>query len=294
MRKLAFFIVFCGSLLMLFGCADSPTDIDSENNQPAVVLVERPEFIDTRPEAVIQQFVKRATLNYTVGKKPPRPDPGGDSDPNPDPAHKYAYIVGTSDYEGTVNDLNYADDDARDMKSYLQGEGFTCRIDTDRNATADAIAAGLQWLINSASPGDEIFFSYSGHGYKSGSIGGSSLISTDMYYLNHSFVMEIVNAANCSKIMVALDCCVIGDFHSDTADGTLMSTASDKSNSYDAPEFTNGAWTHFFLEAANNQNMDFGEDISSYAEREMKAWARQYRIRATPKHTDRYTGMFDI
>lgn len=116
-------------------------------------------------------------------KKPPRPDPGGDVDPNPNPAQKYAYIVGISDYEDTVNDLSYCDDDARDMKAYLQSEGFSCRIDTDR------------------------------------------------YYVTQGFVMEKFNAVDCTKKIMTLGACLIGGFHAETTDGTLMATASDNSYS---------------------------------------------------------------
>jgi len=38
--------------------------------------------------------------------------------PEANPAHKYAYIVGISNYAGTVNDLSYCDDDAREMKAW--------------------------------------------------------------------------------------------------------------------------------------------------------------------------------
>jgi hypothetical protein len=253
--------------------------------------------VETRPDAEVQAAIMKADLEYLIGlgKKPPKPppDPPDTSDPNPNPPHKYAYVVGISDYEGTINDLNYCDDDARDMKNMLQGEGFTIRTDLDRNATADAITAGLQWLINSASPGDEIAFCYSGHGARAQGY-GSSLVSTDLYYVTHGYVMQYFNQVDCSKKLVTLDACVIGDFHQDAENGTMMATASNRKDSYDAPDLNNGAWTYYFLEAANNQGMVFAEDCSDYAEDGMRAWAAQYRLRVDPKHSDKYDGMFDM
>lgn len=284
-------------LTLLFGCNDSPPTINGPVDHAKIELVPRPEFVETRPESEVQNAIIQADLDYLVmlGKKPPKPPPdtGGGSDPNPDPAHKYAYIVGISDYDGTVNDLQYCDDDARDMKNLLQGEGFTVRMDLDRNATADAITAGLQWLINNAQPGDEVAFCYSGHGAKAPGY-GSSIISTDLYYVTHGYVMQYFNAVDCSKKLVTIDACVIGDFHRDAETGTMMATASNKTDSYDAPDLQQGAWTYYWLEAANAQGMVYAEDCAEYAEDGMAAWAAQYHLRVSPKHTDRYTGSFDM
>jgi len=292
MKKLLLLIVTGLSLVLLFGCSESPTAPGQMDAQ--IVLEQRPDFVDTRPQDIIQASIQLPSVQYMEEKKKPvKPNPGGDVDPNPNPAHKFAYIVGISDYDGTANDLSYCDDDARDTKAYLQGQGFTCRIDTDNSATADAIAAGLDWLVSQAGPGDEVFFSYSGHG-TTYSNNGSCIISRDMYYLTHGYVMEKFNAINCTKKMMTLDACLIGGFHDDVMSGTMMATASDNSYSYDAPEFNNGAWTHFWLEAAEDLSMVFGEDISDYAKSEMKSWGRHNHLRTSAKNTDAYTGMLDI
>jgi hypothetical protein len=293
MKKLLFALSTAALMFVVFGCSNSG-DLTAPQQEQAIVLVERPEFIDLRPTSVIEEHLLTATMQESIWKKPP-PDTGGTGgdDPNPNPPHKYAYVVGISDYEGTVNDLQFCDEDAAEMISYLRSQGFTIRSDVDRNATAAAIEAGLQWLVASAVPGDEIAFCYSGHGAKAPGY-GSSIISTDLYYVTHGFVMSYINQANCSKKLVTLDACVIGDFHSDVVTGTVMATASTNCNSYDAPDLNNGAWTYFFLEGAEDQGMPYAEDIASYAESEMKAWAKMYRLRVCPAHTDAYTGSFDI
>ena len=284
--------------LLLYGCSQDPAAPVLNDQQ--IQLVQRPEFVDLRPETEIQSAIVRPSANYVANKKkPPKPDPepdpepGDGEDPNPDPAHKYAYIVGISDYEGTVNDLSYCDDDATDMKAYFASQGFTVKIDTDRSATAAAIGAGLDWLVASASPGDEVAFCYSGHGDDPREY-GSCLISTDLYYVTQGYVMEKFNAIDCSKKIMTVDACLAGGFHDEVVVGTLMATASDNTYSYDAPEFQNGAWTHFFLEGAEDLGMVFGEDIAGYAKIEMKAWGRLYHLRTSALNTDAYTGMFDI
>ena len=293
MKRIILLLVFSFSLLLVFGCSESPDVTGFEEYNFPGELVQRPQFIDTRPIAEIESATLTASPEFlmSLDKKPPKPDPGGDEDPNPNPPHKYAYVVGISDYEGTVNDLQYADDDGRDMKSLFQSQGFTVRSDIDRAATASAIVAGIQWLADQAQPGDEVAFYYSGHGDKFPE--GSSIISTDLYYITHGYIMEIINAANCTKILVALDACKIGGFLSDGNAGSVVATASNNSYSYDAPDLQQGAWTYFFLEAANGSYI-FAEDVATYAEQGMKAWAKPYHIRVSPSHTDKYTGMFDI
>lgn len=298
MKRIIGLIVIGVILALTFGCSDTH-QVTAPNGEPQVPMVgnkpasltHRPDFVDQRPDDVKNNFVLSIDL-INADKKPPKPPPdtGGD-DPNPNPAHKYAYIVGISDYEGTANDLQYADDDARDMRNYFTSQGFTIRMDTDRSATADAIEAGLNWLVSSAVPGDEIAFCYSGHGVKYGQY-GSCLISTDLYYITNGFVFQYFNAVNCTKKIVTIDACEAGTFLSGGETGSIVATASNRTYSYDAPDLGNGAWTYYFLEGAGSN--DYAEDIASYAESGMKAWARVYHVRVSPAHTDKYTGMFDI
>jgi len=291
MKKLLLLMAVGSMVLMLSSCSDSPTVTQPDVSN--LTLVERPEFIETRPPELVSQFIMDAAPVVALEKKPPKPPPEPEEDPNPNPAHKYAYIVGIADYEGSANDLQYPDDDAMAMKSYYQSQGFTCKVDLNSNAAADDITAGLQWLVDNAAPGDEICFCYSGHGAKAPGY-GSSIISHDLYYVTHGYVMSYFNAANCTKKLVTMDACVLINFHSDCESGTMMATASMNCYSWDAPDLGHGAWTYFFLEAAEDQNMVYAEDCATYAEAGMRAWAKQYKIRVCPDHSDNYDGMFDM
>ena len=300
MKKLLVFVLAAMTLSLVFGCSQSPpTQTQSDNTvDHSVALVQRPEFVETRPPEVVANYTLLSTqVPAIVAYKKPvdPPDPPDDTtsgDPNPNPAHKYAYVIGISDYEGTANDLQYCDDDAQAMKSWLQGEGFTVRSDIDGAATADNILDGLQWLVDNAAPGDEIALSYSGHGMKSTE--GSAIISADLYYITHGYVMSYFNAANCTKKLVAIDACVIGDFHSDVETGTFMATASVRRSSYDAPDLNHGAWTYYWLDGVEDEGLIYAEDAAPYAEAGMKAWAALYRLKVDPAHSDFYTGDMDM
>jgi hypothetical protein len=283
------------ALLLMLGCSkesQTPTQSDVDHS---IELVQRPEFIETRPPDVVASHTLHKTqvpTGVVYKKPPPPPDDTTSGDPNPNPPHKYAYVVGISNYEGTANDLQFCDDDAQAMKSWLQGEGFTIRTDLDLSATADNITAGLQWLIDNADPGDEVAFCYSGHGGRSSA--GSALISADLYYVTHGYVMSYFNSVNCTKKLVTIDACVVGDFHSDVESGTFMATASARRNSYDAPDLNHGAWTYYWLDGVEDVGFVYAEEAAPYAEDGMKAWAAQYRLKVDPKHTDSYTGEMDM
>lgn len=296
MKQLLAFVLVGLAMLLLFGCSQNPpTQPVQSQVDHSIQLVERPPFVETRPADVVEAYTLRQNIvpHDVLYKKPPKPPVDTTSgDPNPNPAHKYAYIVGISNYEGTANDLQYCDDDAQAMRQWLQGEGFTCRMDLDLSATADAITAGLQWLIDNAGPGDEIAFCYSGHGARSSA--GSAIISSDLYYVTHGYVMSYFNAVSCTKKLVTLDACVIGDFHSDVQNGTFMATASNRKYSYDAPDLNHGAWTYYWLYGVEDVNLVYAEDAAPYAEDGMAAWAAQYRVRVDPKHSDRYDGDMDM
>lgn len=296
MKQLLALLLAGIALLAMFGCSEDPPTQPSADQMPQ--LVQRPDFIETRPDVTVAAFTLKPEVvpHDVLNKKPvPPDDPPDDTtsgDPNPNPAHKYAYIVGISDYEGTLNDLEYCDDDAQAMRSWLLGEGFTCRMDLDMAATADNITAGLQWLIDNAEPGDEVAFCYSGHGGRS--TVGSAIISADLYYVTHGYVMSYFNAVDCTKKLATLDACVIGDFHSDVVSGTFMATASDRRNSYDAPDLNHGAWTYYWLYGTETVGLVYAEEAAPYAEDGMEAWASQYRLKVDPKHTDLYTGQMDM
>ncbi|PWB71672.1 hypothetical protein C3F09_07545 [candidate division GN15 bacterium] len=294
MKRLLLLLGLVAVLTALFGCSHEPTTVGPDVSQSTTpgVLVQRPEFIDTRPQAVQLAYTMLGTpIESTV-----RPEPAGGAtvDPNPNPAHKYAYVIGISDYDGTTNDLSFCDDDARDVIAFLNTQGFTIRYDIDYSASAANIQTGLIWLRDAAVAGDEIAFFYSGHGTKVRPSGGSSIISRDLYYLTHTYVMGYLNAANCTKKTINLDACVIGDFLADCKTGTVLSTASVSKYSYDAPDLQNGAWTYYFLEGATTQGLIYNEAISTYAEVNMKAWAAASKLKVDPSHTDMYTGDLDI
>jgi hypothetical protein len=77
---------------------------------------------------------------------------------------KRAVCVGINNYPGTSNDLQGCVNDANDWSALLIGFGFETSLMLDSQATRQNIKTALNGLIASASEGDVIVFTYSGHG----------------------------------------------------------------------------------------------------------------------------------
>ena len=80
---------------------------------------------------------------------------------------KWAVLVGIADYVGWMNDLEYTDDDALDMRTALINGGWQddhILLLLDDAADKPEIVAALLWLAANADPDDIALFFFSGHG----------------------------------------------------------------------------------------------------------------------------------
>lgn len=77
---------------------------------------------------------------------------------------KKAICVGINNYPGTSNDLLGCVNDANDWCSVLSEHGFETSLMLDEQATRQNIQSALENLVTSASEGDVVAFTYSGHG----------------------------------------------------------------------------------------------------------------------------------
>ncbi len=211
---------------------------------------------------------------------------GGDGD---GVVRKWALCIGISDYDGTVNDLTYCDDDATDWKNFLNGKGYTVVLLTDRQATADAIETEINELLANEDADDYVVFTYSGHGTTYRNY-GSCMISTDMVYITHGWLESKFDAADSSHIYFAFDACKIGGSRGVVTDGRVGAFASNKDYSYDGTEdMKNGVFTFYQMDGWSHYN-NF-EDDAAYAVQGMEDWAAGYLgISIDPFYVDKYTG----
>jgi len=126
-------------------------------------------------EASDVEITPKITIKGSKGKGKPAPLTAtgilGILPPTP-PNNKWVVIIGISDYDGTANDIQYADDDAKDMlNTLIEIYGFERKnillLISDyktNNATREHIVNAIEWLSSNEKAGDEVVFFYSGHG----------------------------------------------------------------------------------------------------------------------------------
>jgi len=119
------------------------------------------------------QIVKKVTLHGPAakgGKTVPTAASGILGDLLSNNAKKYAIVIGINDYPGTGSDLQYTVADAHEMSYVLTTTyGFSAgnvHELTNTNATKTAIYEAIRAVKQSAGPGDEVVFFFSGHGAK--------------------------------------------------------------------------------------------------------------------------------
>ena len=182
---------------------------------------------------------------------------------------RYAIIIGISDYPGTANDLQYCDDDARDMKNALiTSYGFTegniqTFIDVEgegaRNATRVNILTAISGLQSEAGVDDEIVFFFSGHGMKGIADDGDkerldeSIVVHDGTEIAPIWDGELRDAFAgfaTSRIIFIFDSCLAGGMKKDLGtQGRVIAMASTESgSSYEISALQNGEFTYYFAE----------------------------------------------
>lgn len=219
--------------------------------------------------------------------KPPKP-PKPPENPPDGVLEKWAICIGISDYEGSGNDLNYCDDDAREWKNFLIGEGYTVTIILDNQGTASNIDSKINELLSIEDGDDYVVFTYSGHGLKYRKY-GSCMLSYDMYLITHKWLKSKFRNADSPHIYFTFDACEIGGFRDSITTDREGAFASNNKLSYEDPNLGNGVFTYYQLEGWNTYN-NF-EDDTTYAIQNMQNWASQYPlITVDPFFVDNYAG----
>jgi hypothetical protein len=77
---------------------------------------------------------------------------------------KRALCVGINNYPGTQNDLSGCVNDAKDWQAALAGKGYAVTLLLDAQATRAGMVAALNGLVQGGADGDDLVFTYSGHG----------------------------------------------------------------------------------------------------------------------------------
>jgi len=275
-KYLAMFLLI---VVVVFGCSrTNPIAPTSGSIDPSEMGgTQRPEFIDTRPPELIQQFFMANADPVPLDENSPK-------------GAKYALCIGISAYPSPYT-LNYCDDDANDWAAYLASKGFSVTKLIDKAATKSAIESAVNTLASRAVSGNTIVFPYSGHGSYYNSV--SNMISVDLYYLSSTWLAGKFANATSSKIFFTFDACQIGNMKTKLGtSGRVVAVASSTSTySYDGnTSMKNGVFTYYQMYGFYNMGYTYAEIDASYACTQMKNWASANGVTVAPSYYDGYSG----
>jgi len=179
---------------------------------------------------------------------------------------RYAIVIGISDYAGTENDLQYADDDAKDMVTALTTvygfprENIILLISDYEvnNATRSNITKAISMLSANVKEGDEVVFFYSGHGARGkANDGDKELVDeaivpyecTAESLIWDGQLAQMFSTFKTSRIIFIFDSCYAGGMTDLKADGRIVVMACSESGlSYEFESVQNGQFTYYFVE----------------------------------------------
>jgi metacaspase-1 len=142
---------------------------------------------------------------------------------------KKALCIGINNYPGFTNDLKGCVNDAIDWEVLLLHAGFETRKILDNQATRKNMLDGLEDLVVNASPGDEVVFTYSGHGtsvtdHSGDEIDGydEALVAYDGNILDDELRTILQKSQKDVHIVVVADSCFSGTVTRALLSGTAM------------------------------------------------------------------------
>jgi hypothetical protein len=184
---------------------------------------------------------------------PPTPAPAAEDD-------RWALIVGVDRFQGRTRPNVGSVGDAHAFHDLLLRHGWRgdrIRVLTDGAATAEAIRAGVRWLVDSSTPNSQSVFHYSGHVKQIAGDQDRDGEALDEYLWPHDnrFIADGELAQNLRQLKglawIDISGCEAGGFNEQgLASPRRIFTASsaEPEKSYEHPEWQNSVWNGLLVE----------------------------------------------
>ena len=172
--------------------------------------------------------------------------------PAPAAGERWALLVGVDRFQGATRPNYGAVADVADVRQALLKNGWAddhIRVLTDGAATAGAIRAGLQWLVERSGPNALSVFHYSGHVKQVGS-------TEYLWPHDNAFISDTDLAASLRQLKgqawIDISGCEAAGFDEGISSPTRVVTASSRSTekSYEIPEMRQSVFTLLMVDQA--------------------------------------------
>ena len=251
----------------------------------------------TGPKIVYEDKTKTDSVPDTLTS-----DNGKGKPPSPPQVDKWAVIIGIADYQGTGNDLQYPDDDARDMYNYLLSKGYPAaniKLLTNKKASATAVISAIDWMnTQETKTTSECVFFYSGHGttfdgYNDGDseYTDEAIVSYNLYMILDGQLRQKFSTFTSQKIVFIFDSCFSGGMDDLVNSGRVVDTACGEDQlSWDGNSaMQNGVYTYYYMQGLSTYNN--AEGAHAYAAPlAHNAVMTMYGDDMDPQQYDSYTG----
>jgi hypothetical protein len=170
--------------------------------------------------------------------------------PAPAAGERWALIVGVDRFQGGTRPNYGAVNDAADVRQALIKNGWAddhIKVLTDGAATAGAIRAGLQWLVDHSSPNGMSVFHYSGHVKQVGS-------TEYLWPHDNAFIPDTELAGKLRQLKgsawVDISGCEAAGFDEGISAPNRLFTGSSRANekSYEIPDMRQSVFTLLLVE----------------------------------------------
>ncbi|MEM2623046.1 MAG: caspase family protein [Archaeoglobaceae archaeon] len=250
------------------------------------------------------ELVKKVTLKGPKGQGKPATSATGVPIPLGEGKNKYAIVIGISDYPGTENDLNFADDDAIDMYNALVNKyGFpeeNVHLLINSNANYSAIESAVNAVKQKAKEGDEVVFFFSGHGARGKANDGDkeaideAIVSHDgknLVYIWDGELRDWFRDFKTTRIVFIFDSCLAGGMTDLKADGRIIVMATTENGvAYEFSDLENGQFTYYFVHEGMLQGMaDTTPNDGNVTVEEAFDYAKANCIYQSPTISDSFT-----
>ncbi len=250
------------------------------------------------------ELVKKVTLKGPKGQGKPATSATGVPIPLGEGKNKYAIVIGISDYPGTENDLNFADDDAIDMYNALVNiYGFpreNVHLLINSNANYSAIESAVNAVKQKAKEGDEVVFFFSGHGARGKANDGDkeaideAIVSHDgknLVYIWDGELRDWFRDFKTTRIVFIFDSCLAGGMTDLKADGRIIVMATTENGvAYEFSDLENGQFTYYFVDEGMLQRMaDTTPNDGNVTVEEAFDYAKANCIYQSPTISDSFT-----